>query len=195
MKISLKKRKWRIGISIVSIIVLILLGIYIKNNQIKSKKVVNYPVSWGYCYGSVKEMYQQSNLVAVVKITDNGTSKAGTLYETIYKASVIKKIKGTLKSNSIKIFMTGGENDTTIYQIPEDPLMEKGDEFLIFAKKNTDNTYTTLGGGQGRMKYNHWKKTVTSLNETTKENKNQTTETQISIKDEKISDLLSWTKP
>ena len=55
-------------------------------------------------------------------------------------------------------FKKKGKTDNTIeatikkiYELDDDPLMQINDEYLIFANKNSDGTYTTLSGSQGRF--------------------------------------------
>ena len=71
---------------------------------------------------------------------------------TTFDAQVKQLICGN-DEKEIKITMTDGIDKTEkkIYELDDDPLMQINDEYLIFANKNSDGTYTTLSGSQGRF--------------------------------------------
>lgn len=120
--------------------------------------------SWTYNYGSVEALSKSSDIVAVVKITGSKSEPYGGLLFTNFDAEVKQLISGNDEKN-IKIHMTGGidEAEKVIYEIEDDPLMQTNDEFLIFARKNDDGTYTILSGPQGRFEIKDDR--VYSLNE------------------------------
>lgn len=58
------------------------------------------------------------------------------------------------------VTVQGVEN--TVVEIDDDPLLQTGDKILVFCKENTDGTYRTLSGSQGRLIYSDGK--LNSLN-------------------------------
>ncbi|CRZ35565.1 hypothetical protein DFR55_11016 [Herbinix hemicellulosilytica] len=124
----------------------------------KNPERVEIHTSYTYNYGSLDELVNNSNIIAVVEITSNGKQIGnGPLPETIFTAEVKKSIYNCKKGEEIKLYMIGGKKDNRIYEKSDDPLMKSGEKYLIFAKKNDDGTYTTLSGTQGRMKYDNGK--------------------------------------
>lgn len=110
--------------------------------------------SWHYGYCGVGELSANSDVIAKVKITGSkiGPDIAPELMSTIFTAKVEELIYGS-NEKEIDIFMTGGidHEQKRILEIHDDPLMNIGDEFMVFAQKNEDGTYTILGGPQGRF--------------------------------------------
>lgn len=69
---------------------------------------------------------------------------------SIFESSIINLIYGE-DVNKIKIWMNGYETDKEAVEIRDNPFLKIGEEFLIFASKNKDGTYTIEGGPQGRL--------------------------------------------
>lgn len=65
--------------------------------------------------------------------------------QTIYTVQVIDDIYGDI-GNEIQIVMTGGASEEENIRDCEQSI----DEYVIFAKKNSDGSYTALSGFQGR---------------------------------------------
>lgn len=109
--------------------------------------------SWSYGYADVEELTEHSDLIALVKV--NGLIKTldKSVPASVYSVTVTDPILGCEKDEEISIYMTGGEIDGQIFEVDTDPLMEKNQEFMIFARKNEDGTHTILGGPQGRLLY------------------------------------------
>lgn len=110
--------------------------------------------SWTYSYGSIKELCEADSLdlIARVKIGDGIRGNNNNIIMTVFTAEVEEMIYGS-DEDIVNIVMTGGvDHDAKIiYEISDDPLMQKGDEYIIFARKNESGTYTVLGGPQGRF--------------------------------------------
>ena len=110
--------------------------------------------SWSYGYGSITELAKESDLVALVQIEDKAQEwSLDQIPLTDYKATIIKPIVNAKEGENILLTITGVNNINKHVEIEDDPLFEKGEEFLIFAHKNDRGTYTILGGPQGRFKY------------------------------------------
>lgn len=111
--------------------------------------------SWSYNYENVQELADNCDLAAYVTITGLETDdkyKAYGVDLTIYTAEIRESLFGK-EQGTIRIVMTGkiDEKEKKIYEIADDPLMEIGDEFFVFAEVNEDETYTVLSGPQGRF--------------------------------------------
>ncbi len=116
---------------------------------------VSLSANWAYNYGSVKELAEACDIAAYVKIKDLKFDDSYSSYGvklTVYTAEICESLYGKEKGE-IQIVMTGGidESEKKIYEIADDPLMKKNDEFFIFARQNEDGTYTVLSGSQGRF--------------------------------------------
>lgn len=129
---------------------LLMTGCSSKTATDKYEKVIMH-ASWSYGYGSIEEMTKASDIVAIVKIKGAENVLDSGIHFTNYTADVKQLIRGN-DEKEITIHMTGGVDDVTksVYELSDDPLMQKDDEFLIFARKNQDGTYTILTGSQGR---------------------------------------------
>ncbi len=131
-----------------------------KNNELEK---VFMHASWAYRYADVEDLTKNSDCIAIIKVMDNGSSyRKDIVPDTIFSAKVTRAIYNCEKDDKLEIYMTGGIRDSKIFELRDDPLMKKGEEYLIFAKKNEDGTVTTLTGTQGRMHYKNGK--ISSLN-------------------------------
>lgn len=148
------KRSFVAFISCLAAMPLLLCGCSSSKDPWADYKRVSMHASWSYNYGSVRSLTDNSNIIAMIKITDmkdTGELMPGIM-STTYTAQVRDLIYGN-GEKEIDIFMTGGidHDQKLIREIADDPLMSVNDEFLIFARKNESGTYTILGGPQGRF--------------------------------------------
>lgn len=130
-----------------------LFGCTSKSNETGEYTKVTMNASWSYNYRDIQELTEKSDLIAVVSIvggTETTDSQGPVM--TLYDAKITELILGD-ETEDIKILMTGGivEGQKVIFEIADDPLMAKGDEYLIFARRNESGTYTVLSGSQGRF--------------------------------------------
>lgn len=131
-----------------------------------NKEPLYLTASYSYNYASVDELCNASDLVAVIQITDTMDTS-----ETIdhipmsdYQAAVLSAAKEDFNGQDISIKMTGGLSKSgRRMEIADDPLMEIGDQYLVFLKENQDGSYRILGGPAGRFVYNEKNDTATSL--------------------------------
>lgn len=128
----------------------ILAGIFMK---MKQPEKVYMSASWIYGYADVEELTGSSDLIALIKVNGLSQNIEGRVPASVYEATVLDNIWGCEEKQRISVYMTGGKMDNQIFEIKTDPLMKEGQEFLIFAQKNQDGTYTVLGGPQGRLVY------------------------------------------
>lgn len=110
--------------------------------------------SWIYAYKGVKELCGTNDLdlIARVKISGSKQENRNGFLMTVFTANVEELIYGNAE-NTVDVIMAGGvdHESKTIFEVSDDPLMQKDDEFIIFARKNESGTYTVLGGPQGRF--------------------------------------------
>lgn len=121
----------------------------------EEKELVLVYASWSHNYGSIESITGESDLIALIEVTGIANAynlKAGTPM-TEFNARVITAIYGTDEGDILSILQTGGESETRIVEIEDDPLMQQGAKYLIFAEKNSDGTCTIVGGPQGRLLY------------------------------------------
>jgi len=109
--------------------------------------------SWMYGYADVEELTAHSDLIALIKVNGLLETVGGSIPASVFEVNVTDGILGCTTGDVISIYMTGGKTGNQIFEVKSDPLMKKGQEFLIFARKNQDGTYTVLGGPQGRLVY------------------------------------------
>lgn len=120
-----------------------------KSKNAEPKKV-SMQGSWTYSYADVAELTKSSDIVAEITVVDSTVTDEDGFVQTVYRASVDNIIKGN-QEKEINLVMTGGVVDDAIYEVDDDPPMNKSDKFLVFARENDDGSYTILGGPQGRF--------------------------------------------
>ena len=111
--------------------------------------------SWSTNYGTLENIVNESDVIALIEVT--GIESVSNLNSgvpmTVFNSTVSNGILGTSYGQELRILQTGGETDTHIIEFEDDPLLETGEKYLIFAKNNGDGTVRILGGPQGRLVY------------------------------------------
>lgn len=125
------------------------------NQTLSAYEKVPISASWAYHYSGIDDLAENSDLIAVITVKDRIADKDNKQYGamlTKYTVQIDTLIYGE-ETDRITVIMTGGTDDAEkkIYEISDDPLMENGDTYLIFAKQNEDGTYAILSGSQGRF--------------------------------------------
>lgn len=119
-------------------------------------EVMTLHATWANQYDSLESLVKDSDVIAVIKVEKvENVSFLGdsTIPFTTFKTVVVFEILGTCNEEILYIGQTGMLTDTKRVEIVDDPLMETGEEYLIFARRNQDDTLTILNGLQGRYKY------------------------------------------
>lgn len=143
-----------------------LLGIlFFVIGQKQSPEYIYISASWIYGYADVADLTVHSDIIALIHVNELDSSQGGKAPSSIYSVTVKEGLLGCESGDELHIFMSGARVDNQIYETTTDPLMQKNQEFLIFAQKNADGTCTVLGGPQGRLLYKNGK--VNSLHNTT----------------------------
>ena len=151
----MKNKKIILSISVIAIVTICILGIngLVINN--KDNQEVSYlSASWNYNYNDIQEISTDSDLIAIVQVNKliSESQEEGIPYST-FEVEVIDPVYGCEKGETFPLYMTGSENAQKKIEIIDDPLLEVGQEFLIFTQKNEDGTYKILSGPQGRIEY------------------------------------------
>lgn len=107
--------------------------------------------SFAYAYADIAEMAQDSDLIALIKVDELSDKSSGST--SVFNVTVTEAIHGCEQDQALEITMKGGRAKYAIVIVPEDPLMEAGQEFLILAKKSEDGTYSVCNGQWGRFLY------------------------------------------
>lgn len=151
----MKNKKIILSISVIAVVTICILGINGLVNNNKGNQEVSYlSASWNYNYNDIQEISTDSDLIAIVQVNKliSESQEVGIPYST-FEVEVIDPVYGCEKGETFPLYMTGSENDKKKIEIIDDPLLEVGQEFLIFTKKNEDGTYKILSGPQGRLEY------------------------------------------
>lgn len=165
-----KKMQFVICATVLSLAIVVFAGVKLmsKSNRDSEKKVdlpVTYiTVDWAIGYADIDDVTDNSDIIAVVKITGVNKEKNDVSQMTYYNATIKQSILNSKNETNIVIPFTGVNNNTEHDVVLEDPLPDIGDEYLIFAKQNEKGTYTILSGCQGRYEYKNG--IVNSLNYT-----------------------------
>lgn len=152
------------SISILAVLVLMTVLMTTAVQQNKPKETEYLSASWNYNYKDIEELSKSSDLIALVKVEkiDDMVVKQEIPF-TIFSVKVITPVYHTAENATFQIYQTGGEMKEEIVEIVDDPLLQIGDEMLVFCKENSDGTYQILSGSQGRLVYDNGK--LNSLNE------------------------------
>ncbi|BAU28940.1 hypothetical protein DFP93_103213 [Aneurinibacillus soli] len=123
----------------------------------KPTKTIYADASWSYGYGNIDELIQQSDLVALVTIGEKTKEwSIGNIPKTDFEAVVKKPYINSIKGQKIYITQTAGitelNGEKVNFELGDDPVVQPGEEYVIFARENDKGTYTILGGSQGKLK-------------------------------------------
>ena len=103
--------------------------------------------SWAMAYPDIESLVAESELIAVVEATDS-SDKAGRT-----EVKVIDALYGCENDETFEIQQTGALIDSLRQEVYDDPLLDMGKQYLIFARRNNERMVTILGGPQGRFCY------------------------------------------
>lgn len=103
--------------------------------------------SWAMAYSDIESLVAESELIAVVEAIGQSDKYAQT------EVKVIDAVYGCENDETFAIKQTGALLDSLRQEIYDDPLLDKGKQYLIFARRNDQGTVTILGGPQGRFCY------------------------------------------
>lgn len=182
---------------ITSIAVLVLIAVVISStflgNNFNKKETEFLSASWFYNYRDIEEISQASDAIALIKV--DGVVDSYDVQDipiTEYKVDVVTSVYNTNKGDTFTIVMTGKETNDKIIEVNDDPLLQKGGEFLVFCKKNTDGTYRIISGPQGRLAHSNGK--LSSLNAVDARVKAENPYSNITVVNADVNELISQIK-
>jgi|LFRM01.2.fsa_nt_gb hypothetical protein len=182
---------------ITSIAVLVLIAVVISStflgNNFNKKETEFLSASWFYNYRDIEEISQASDAIALIKV--DGVVDSYDVQDipiTEYKVDVVTSVYNTNKGDTFTIVMTGKETNDKIIEVNDDPLLQKGEEFLVFCKKNTDGTYRIISGPQGRLAHSNGK--LSSLNAVDARVKAENPYSNITVVNADVNELISQIK-
>ncbi|MDF2845486.1 MAG: hypothetical protein K0R00_3912 [Herbinix sp.] len=179
----------------------LILGIFILNIMLFNSQPdhIYMNASWTYRYADTSDLTNNSDCIAKITVKDNGIvgmtkgTNPDLIPNTTFTVEVTKAIYNCSKGDVLNIYMTGGSKDNNIFEIADDPLMKKGEQYIIFAKKNSDGTFTVLGGSQGRMQFKDGKiNSLNIANELVKENSSSSIKIDNLEEDTFISEIQNY---
>ena len=163
----MNKRKLFFAIGVIAVILLgsTFFALNQRGKEEKKEKKIGYlTASWEQNYTSMDELVKGSDLIAHVRMLDDGKKVQGKSNTIQYRAKVQNALYGCEKNDIILIQMTGRREQNKIWEIKEDPLMNQREEYVMFLQLVKKNTYITLTATQGRFWYDTHTKTVSSMN-------------------------------
>ena len=182
---------------ITSIAVLVLIAVVISStflgNNFNKKETEFLSASWFYNYRDIEEISQASDAIALIKV--DGVVDSYDVQDipiTEYKVDVVTSVYNTNKGDTFTIVMTGKETNDKIIEVNDDPLLQKGEEFLVFCKKNTDGTYRIISGTEGRLAHSNGK--LSSLNAVDARVKAENPYSNITVVNADVNELISQIK-
>ena len=115
-------------------------------------------VSWATGYKGIEQLSAEADLIAVgtvervIGVTGDviGEVRWGPimLYFTDFAFSVERALKGPQDVGEVLIHQTGAAGKM---EVPDDPLLEPGDKYVVFLHEYETGKYLILGGPQGRF--------------------------------------------
>ena len=116
---------------------------------------VTISADWVETYNSVEQMTEAADLIVVGEIGKGATWEYPIKYRyaplvfTNYTVAIESVLKGET-DKEIVVWVDGGIVESIEYVLDDSPLLVEGSEMVLFLRK-TGNTWTTLGGPQGRF--------------------------------------------
>ena len=163
------------------------------NIKSKEKEVRYLSASWEYNYKDIEEITKDSDLIALVTV--QGVEEAmveQNMPYTVFSVEVNTPVYNSVEGEAFSIYMTGCETEDKIVELIDDPLLQKGDEILVFCKKNSDGTYRIMSGPQGRLIYDDGK--LSSINTTNSRVREVNTFSNINIQNADATALIEEIK-
>lgn len=151
----MNRKKISLLLSVIAVFLICLVVIITyTNKRTKQEEVSFISTSWAYNYADIDEITRDSDLIALIHVNDLlSEENEVSLPFSIFEVEVMEAVYGCDTGDKISIYMTGGHTGKKRIEINDDPILEMGQEFLVFTKKNEDGTYRILSGPQGRLEY------------------------------------------
>lgn len=126
----------------------------------RDEVVVSGQASWPTYYGSIAALTADAPLVVVGAVTGvaNATAveqSAGAVTASLIFTDVTVRIdrvlRGTAPGATVQVRQTGGTANGTRLEVADDPLLQVGDQYVLFLRPGGADTYAVVGGPQGRL--------------------------------------------
>jgi hypothetical protein len=146
--------------------------------------------SWSRSYANIEELSINSDLIALVKVKgiDKRLVQNGIPFTT-FQVEVITPVYNVEIGDAFVVFMTGGVKNGITVEVEDDPLLQVGEECMVFCKENPDGTFQILSGPQGRFAHQNGKlNSLSVVNERVREK--SLISKIITIKDMDVLDMI-----
>ena len=145
------------------VMIIFMISCFLSLNLSKQKEHIYASASWPKAYDDMLELADESNVIGVVEVisVDKEYYIAENIPVTEFKVKVVLPIKGTSENSYYNVLQTGINNNTLWFEIEDDPLMQIGQQYFIFAFSNNLGSLSITGGPQGRFTYENEK--ITSI--------------------------------
>ncbi len=116
------------------------------------KTVVSHP-SYATSYASLEEMSDSADIIVHGVVTGTAPGEPiGDIVTSTYTFAVDNWIKGdSTNGNTVTIFQTGGVKDDVTYIAEDDPLMQVGEEAILYLAEGDPGVFHTVAGPTGRL--------------------------------------------
>jgi hypothetical protein len=107
-------------------------------------------------YGDVPSLRADADLVALGEIigcpsAESHQTAVGAVYFTDFSFQIESVLYGAASQSAIVIHQTGGIVGGGTVEFMDDPLMQPGDQYVLFLREARPGLYYVLGGPQGRF--------------------------------------------
>lgn len=157
MKSFISKKR----IVIFSILLALIIGIGAYFQISKSDIIpVEIPACYAMGYLDIQQLVDESDVIATITVKDVvkewGTNSGSIVPKMDYAFEVTEPIYNVEANQQIIVTQPGGfvemGGKTYLYTMLDDPLIEKGEEYMVFLKKTSRGVFMILGGPQGRFR-------------------------------------------
>ena len=150
--------------------------------------------SWSRSYADVEDLASNCDVIALVKVKKVMETVVQTgIPFTTFQVEVLFPVYNMNEGDEFAIFMTGGVKDGITVEVEDDPLLQIGEECMVFCKENPDGTYQILSGPQGRYLHQNGKlNSLSVVNDRIREK--SIISKIITVKDMDLSDMISQVK-
>lgn len=136
-----------------AVLLLLAAGCATKTSASGPERVVTLSPSWAEAYPTVQQTARNANAIAL--ITVRGTQSVevadGAVY-TNFNADVTRWVTTSSDTpRSIIVRQMGGKGGSVTYVVDDDPLLQPGQEQLVFLRQFSPGHYVIQGGPTGRL--------------------------------------------
>lgn len=114
-------------------------------------------MSWAHSYSSLKDLRQDSDVVAaghfskVLATTADAKGIPFTDFEFTVDALIRSDDRGLSSGGTLVVHQTGAQQSGTVYESGDDPLFTVGEHAVVFLHRYASGHYYVIGGPTGRF--------------------------------------------